>query len=431
MIPQCPPIPRPSIRRTQCSVGSMIVITLLLTAAARAQANRVLRFDNQCSQAVWIGATGGFTQPCGAGNSCPSGQACLTTRSTPGCFWVLPLPASGSLLLAAGTSTKVTLATPPQSNVKWSGNIYGSTGCNSGGQSCQTGACVGGSCPAGTGPVGPTTLAELTLLTNGPDTYDVSMINGVNLPLSIAPTPGQKFGTPPAGAAADYFCGAPGKPRPLNSALQGCTWQFNPTIKQIDQSPFLRMVGPGGNACTQDSDCTSPQLCGLAMTVGLTTVSQVCGTQIGWWTADEVCTFTGSAFGAPFNCSAGVYGQGTNTNLYLCSGVNASTCYGSSSTATCCGCPQWTFDGKALAAAMSCGANNQTTNPSWNQIAQPWAQFAKQACPTAYSFPFDDATSTFTCAGSNSAANAVDYTITYCPGGKSGVPPQVASSPRK
>jgi len=114
---------------------------------------------------------------------------------------VLPTPASGSLKLAAHTSAKVTLAAPPQGTIKWSGNVYGSTGCNSSGQSCQTGACVGGACPPGTGPVGPTTLAEFTLVTNGPDTYDVSAINGVNLPMAMAPTPGQTYGTPPSGLA--------------------------------------------------------------------------------------------------------------------------------------------------------------------------------------------------------------------------------------
>jgi hypothetical protein len=37
----------------------------------------------------------------------------------------------------------------------------------------------------------------------------------------------------------------------------------------------------------------------------------------------------------------------------------------------------------------------------------------KDACPTAYSFPFDDLTSTFTCRGSTSANTG--YTITFCP----------------
>ena len=431
MIHQSPPIRSAIIRWTQRAAGSMIAVALSVTGVAQAQGNRILRFHNQCSQTVWIGANGGATQACGPGNSCPSGQACLTNQ----CFWTLPLPASGSLELAAGASARVTLSAPPWNPpgtpqwVKWNGNIYGSTGCNSSGQNCQTGVCVGGSCAPGTGPVGPTTLAELTLLTNGPDNYDISMINGVNLPMSMEPTSGQTFGTPPSGLAADYFCGAPGKPQPSNPALQGCTWQFDPKINGTDQSPFLQMVTPGGNACTKNSACTSPQVCGLAMTVGTTTVSQVCGQQIGWWTADEVCGYTNSGFGAPFNCSATVSGQGNNANLYLCNGAN--TCYNSSATATCCGCPQWTFNGKTLPAALSCGASNKTTNPSWNQIAQPWAQFAKQACPTAYSFPYDDATSTFTCAGTNPAANAVEYTITYCPGGKSGVPPRVASRPKK
>ncbi|KAK8270445.1 hypothetical protein V6Z12_D11G196500 [Gossypium hirsutum] len=37
-----------------------------------------------------------------------------------------------------------------------------------------------------------------------------------------------------------------------------------------------------------------------------------------------------------------------------------------------------------------------------------YSQFFKTACPTAYSYAYDDGTSTFTCAGA-------DYVITFCP----------------
>src|SRR6185295_13890367 len=380
------------------SVGSMVAVVLLLAPwAARAQGNRVLTFKNGCSQTVWIGAVGGFTQNCGANNSCPAGQACLAIRQPPGCFWSLPTPASGTFKLATGASTTVTLAAAAQGTTKWSGNVYGSTGCNGSGQSCQTGPCVGGACQAGVGPVGPTTLAEFTLVTTGPDTYDVSAINGVNLPIEMKPTSGQSFGPAPSGPTGYYFCGGSGSPQASNRHLTGCSWQFNPTVNGSDQSAFLQMVPPGGTACTKNGDCTAPQVCGLAMTVGTTTVNQVCGQQIGWWTADEVCGFTASAYGAPFNCAASVSGQGNNANLYLCNGANSATCYNPSATSTCCGCPKWIINGNTLPATLSCGSSNTTTNPSWSRIAQPWAQFIKQACPTAYSFAYDDATSTFTC----------------------------------
>jgi hypothetical protein len=51
--------------------------------------------------------------------------------------------------------------------------------------------------------------------------------------------------------------------------------------------------------------------------------------------------------------------------------------------------------------------------------AQPTVAIFKNACPTAYSFPYDDITSTFTCGGT-SATNMPGYTITFCPAGSPG-----------
>lgn len=389
------------------------IVTLALSApagAAATQGQRTLTFVNECSQPVWFGAAGGFTQNCGTGNTCPAGQACLTTRTPPGCFWTLPIPASGNKLAAGGGTATVRLDAPPQGTVKWSGNVYGSTGCDARGAKCQTAACVGGTCPPGTSVVGPATLAEFTLLANDADTYDVSMINGVNLPVSMAPTAGQKLGT----STSDYWCGNPGGTKASNDALQGCSWKFDPTIGGTDRSAVLQMVAPGGTACTSNAGCPTGQVCGLAMTVGTTTVTQSCGKLIGWWTAAEICTFTNSGFGAPVDCATSVPGQGTDANLFLCNGPNAATCYGGSPTSTCCGCPQWVVKGKTLPATSACLA----TNPSWTSTVEPWAQFVKNACPTAYSFQFDDPTSTFQCktAGTSpTKPNATNYTITFCP----------------
>ncbi|KAL6640220.1 hypothetical protein ACP70R_022069 [Stipagrostis hirtigluma subsp. patula] len=49
--------------------------------------------------------------------------------------------------------------------------------------------------------------------------------------------------------------------------------------------------------------------------------------------------------------------------------------------------------------------NPSTCRPS------PYSQFFKNACPRAYSYAYDDATSTFTCAGGDTS-----YAITFCPG---------------
>ncbi|CAN0586399.1 unnamed protein product, partial [Ectocarpus sp. 12 AP-2014] len=76
------------------------------------------------------------------------------------------------------------------SDVRWSGTIWGSTGCDKI-DGCATGVCYSPStdyiCPAYVGPGGPTTKAEFTLSETGKDYYDISAIDGTNLPMMIEP----------------------------------------------------------------------------------------------------------------------------------------------------------------------------------------------------------------------------------------------------
>lgn len=391
------------------------VCAMALTATmSGAQTTRTLTFQNSCSQTVWIGVNGGFTQNCGANNSCPAGQYCLTSRATPGCFWSLSPPSGSTFELAAGANLTVTLTGAAQGGVQWSGMVYGSTGCDSAGQNCQTG-CVNGTCANGVGAgPWPLTLAEFTLQANGADTYDISIINGMNLPMQMAPTAGQTLAPVPPVQGAPYWCGSPGNPS--DNVLQGCSWTFDATFGGNDNSPFLQMVTSGGASCTSNSDCTeSGDVCGLAP--GNTPLTQSCGQLVGWWSAGGVCG-ADSSFGAPFNCSQAVTNQGDQGDMYGCNAVgnppsNAS-CYQPGATSTCCGCPNWTIDQELLPSGLCC----QAFNSVWTSIAQPWAQFLKEACPTAYSFPFDDATSTFNCMTSGTSGttnNTTNYTITYCP----------------
>ncbi|CAM8975818.1 unnamed protein product [Rhodiola kirilowii] len=75
--------------------------------------------------------------------------------------------------------------------IGWSGRIWGRTGCNfdsNGNGTCQTGRCGSAlKCAASGEP--PATLAELTLAS--PDFYDVSLVDGFNLPMVIKPINGQ------------------------------------------------------------------------------------------------------------------------------------------------------------------------------------------------------------------------------------------------
>jgi hypothetical protein len=403
------------------SSGSSSGGTVSTCGATVNPGDRVITVTNECpGQTINIGVNGGYVQDCDNG-ACPAGSTCSTNRSPPGCFWDFPTPACGSPVLASGaTATYVLPAPQAGSTVTWSGNVYAATQCASNGSGCATAQCATSlngqtviqACPDGMGPQGPTTLAEFTLVPDGSDFYDVSAINGVNVPVSMGPLAGTADPSNPyTCATAGATTGSPG--------LLGCSWSFNPSINATDESALLRAVTPGGASCSSDADCSGGQVCGTALSFGSASGAQSCGTQVAWWTADELCAYTGNAEGGPIACNQGVAGQGTNGNLYGCNGANATSGYNTAATSTSCGCPDWNIDGQALAVppGFSCYANN----PAWQSIAEPWAAFLKNACPTAYSFPFDDATSTFTCATANTSVNGTGYAITFCPGGNTGL----------
>jgi hypothetical protein len=409
------------------------VIACSVVSASAKEANRKITVVSQCKgQTIVVGYTGGAVQNCGPNNSCPTGTACSNASNPPQCFWTLPEPTQGTNVLKSGESVTYTLTAPSINetvtshgvtntiNVKWSGNMYARSGCQANGSGCQTALCGSGSCSFASGPTGPVSLVEYTLSATGPDYYDVSLISGSNVPVMMSPTPAAAnpgsltTRKATAGAGADsnpFFCGVPGNIF-KDQGLPACSWQFSPPSNLAAYAPA---VAPGGAACTSSSSCPQGQVCGLTLNLAVNTTSQTCGTQLGWWTANGVCQVTGNGYnsvGAPVNCTTS-----SNVDLYNCTGTNATSCYNSAATNTCCGCPSW----PGVRSLMTC----VSTNPNWTAAAMPWAQqwaqLVKDACPTAYSFPFDDGTSTFTCNTENPATNAMDYTITFCPGGKTGL----------
>ncbi|TKY75484.1 Thaumatin protein [Spatholobus suberectus] len=171
-----------------------------------------------------------------------------------------------------------------QAPTGWSGRFWGRTGCNfdgSGSGSCLTGDCGSGHLECdGAGAAPPVTLAEFTLGTVGQDFYDVSLVDGYNLPMIVEGS---------------------------GCASTGCTSDLSL------QCPMELKTGDGG-----------------------------------------ACKSACEAFGSPEYCCSGAYG----------------------SPATC--------------------------RPS------VYSEMFKAACPSSYSYAYDDASSTFTC-------SAADYTLTFCP----------------
>ncbi|KAA1473931.1 thaumatin-like protein [Dentipellis sp. KUC8613] len=128
------------------------------------------------------------------------------------------------------------------------GRIWGRRDCdfssNPGPNSCVTGGCNGGLlCDPHTGTgVPPVSLAEFTLSAGGaPDNYDVSLVDGFNIPVRITPTTGCPVGE----CAVDLNPGCPAQiagPRDSSGAVVGC--------RSACQAGLAPDPGNSPNCCT-------------------------------------------------------------------------------------------------------------------------------------------------------------------------------------
>ncbi|KTD68185.1 thaumatin domain-containing protein [Legionella steelei] len=390
--------------------------------------SRAITFVNNCSQPVWFGLISGSVQnthpahpgdtSCNSNSDCYTGSVCTQTGAIKQCFWQVPIPANTNYQLAAngGTNTVTIPIYSNQQNVIWSGAIAGRTQCANG--ACQTADCGSGvnGCKEGVGFQQPATQAEFTFLKNGPDYYDVEIINGFNLPVSMTPK-----NTSSNTNTAPYTCGSPGAATQTNSLLGACSWTFNPP------SNDYRWVAAGGGICNVDSDCPSSSTCGISFNPGKNPLlKKSCGTLLGYWTADQICGLQPN-YGAPFNCAQKLPAPQDNLtlwNLYAC--TNVGSCYSQGASNNCCGCVDWDKTGIEVPPAPYTNQCNNT-NMNWNNYVQPTLSWLKAACPTAYVYPFDDMSSTFTCANMQNNVNVENYTITYCPGSSNTPPPPSTS----
>ncbi|KVI07794.1 Thaumatin [Cynara cardunculus var. scolymus] len=176
----------------------------------------------------------------------------------------------------------------------WGGRFWGRTHCSEdsdGKFSCGTGDCGSGKMEcAGAGATPPATLAEFTLDGDGGmDFFDVSLVDGYNLPMMVTPSGGSGH----------------------NCTYTGCMTDLNGACPAA-----LKVMNSDGNGVACKSAC--------------------------------------EAFGQQQYCCSGEYGT-------------PDTCKPSS-----------------------------------------YSLLFKTACPRAYSYAYDDKTSTFTC-------NGADYQVTFCP----------------
>lgn len=133
-------------------------ILLILYTFLTCSFSSIFTITNNCHHTIWPGTLSGAGTP--------------------------PLPTTG-FRLEPGQTAKLT------SVPGWSGRIWARTGCTfdaTGIGKCQTGDCGGRLECDGNGAAPPTSLFEITLgQGNDQDYYDVSMVDGYNLPLLALP----------------------------------------------------------------------------------------------------------------------------------------------------------------------------------------------------------------------------------------------------
>ena len=189
--------------------------------------------------------------------------------------------------------------------------------------------------------------------------------------------------------------------------------------------------------CTTDSDCPSPTKCvefGGKPAPGQPPLAKVCrqicdsGTCTGPPCTTNADCNTSALTGTFMQCDL-VSGSptfqtcvSTYASLFEGAGLNGQSCYipyytGQVNPSVACnGCPTG-FGGNAGNKnwpKLPSGDNCRNSNSDWTTIVEPLIQNFKKACPSAYSFPFDDPTSTFQCTN-DVLTNSTPYTITFCP----------------
>lgn len=434
------------------SMSSAPITFEFATGTNISAAARTFTFKNYCNYNVWLGVSGGATnsikpaipndlQSCKDtvnSSDCYPGSVCTAVGGGVNhCFWKNPVPTVGGYNLAKnGSATVVFPVYDNGIDAQWSGGIAGRTNCTS--SSCDTGDCNAsatsghnGACKVATGFNAPVSTAEFTLLGALPlvysntaqgntdtDTYDVTIINGVTTPISMAPSNGVW-----GGSGKPYSCGVPGAATAIKSSAI-CNWSsFNPP--DIKAYLFVKYTsGAIENECL-NTNCPQGESCGAAFNPGSGghVVKNVCGTELGYWTADAFCakdaTFQDNRIDIDCNAHlASPDSQYTQAQLYGCStGIFKNSCYSVGAVSgSCCGCVDWNTLGINVPAPPITQSCRGIKTDNWINVSKPKLEWLKEACANAYVYPYDDASSTFTCQKLNSQnINQVNYVISFCP----------------
>ncbi|KTC65668.1 Thaumatin domain-containing protein (plasmid) [Legionella adelaidensis] len=403
------------------------------------QATHHVQFVNQCNFDVWYGIANGA-----GGIYSPDPNLIKFPNGAPPSAYYLPKQVEGQ------RPSVIILPTTVYKN----GAIWPRTGCKmvDGKFICTTGTCATmdntATCKSSGDlqqPIPPYTKFEFTIETNpGQDgVYDVSVINGFTVPVEI-----KAFGPP---TDDPFNCtGAGALIQPEDSRLHACPWVFDPvSLSGLSREDF-QWVTPGAElSCeTNDPNCgrsydVSPPnnpakiVLRAAPFLGYTTVANYFGYKAdGQWGTPNLYTKYGIASPLP-NTYGTIGGQPADWgSLFACtptSNQSADSCYLDAAGPRCCGCIEWENEPVGSATRTASSKPCVNTNDDWtsakpslatadNFTIQKGVLWLKAACPTAYSYQFDDKSSSFQCNKDGEADLYTSYQITFCPGGVTGKP---------
>jgi hypothetical protein len=143
-----------------------------------------------------------------------------------------------------------------------------------------------------------------------------------------------------------------------------------------------------------------------------------CGKLLGYWSHDQFC---GQNLGKVYpdaHCDMVLGSPNAGQTLWNLLGcVDVPSCYQDQSGENCCGCVNWQDEIDSVSPdTLLC----KYKNPNWLTYVKPYLQYLKMACPSAYTYPYDDHSSTYTCSyyAPDSSVNMVNYEIAFCPNEK-------------
>lgn len=416
-----------------------------VTVAESTSFSRTFTIYNNTSNSIWIGSTGGATNSlkngvdsgstsCGTSNPgavCPSGSQCLLAGVAGYLCYFNPLVTTNNSKIESGQIAIVGVPSTsydPANDFVWSGNIFARQQCDNSGY-CVVANCTtvdGGTnmtCTSGAQP--PVTLVEITMLRKNPDSYDLSLENGINVSSTFGPNNASY-----TSAQTPYNCGIAGNTESITSAgftVPASSWSFSPSgfstgSTQPSAANFVWVNGDGNS--NPSCPCTLPDVCGYTTNAvqslgGLAPVANYklsCGNQLGYFSAAEIWFLneTTATNTAPFDFG-GTYSTSpyNNETLFTCATpplyTGNAVVAGQNETNTC-GSTNWT----GIAAPS---ANYAISNPNWVAVILPNITWTKQGCPTCYSFPYDDLSSSYTCdnvtPGSDNPPNSTNYNVTF------------------